>query len=229
MTRAPPEGGIISHLPLLRLRRLMLLLLLQTLLFICEGRPQARVCIESSPSCLVVSTATRLLFCRQSQVTPYKFGVCLLCHLLDSIHALHARELQGLNDFDHLRFAFRMSGFMESERPENAPIMDDFSDWRSSGIRVTQRFTDRTNENPVNVEVRTKKYGRACVVVVVVGGGAARPKHLQLLCTFHTIPLHFKSNSANCGFCAGSWGRWEEGRADTALPPERTISFLYRT
>lgn len=52
-----------------------------------------------------------------------------------------------------MSFAFQVSVFLESESPDTAPFLDDFGDWRSSGIRVTQCFTDRTNENPVTVEV----------------------------------------------------------------------------
>ena len=55
----------------------------------------------------------------------------------------------------------QVSVFLEAESPDTAPFLDDFGGWRSSGIRVTQCFTHKTNENPVNVEVRTKGLRRA--------------------------------------------------------------------
>ena len=66
--------------------------------------------------------------------------------------------------------------FLEAESPAAAPFMDDFSGWRSSGIRVTQCFTAKTNENPVNVEVSFAPLsaivgiaGASLLVVVGVG------------------------------------------------------------
>eukprot|EP00752_Nemacystus_decipiens_P018692 g16756.t1 len=67
----------------------------------------------------------------------------------------------------------KVSVFLESESPDTAPFLDDFGDWRSSGIRVTQCFTDKTNENPVDVEAAIFSHGAGLAGAVGGNPGAA--------------------------------------------------------
>ncbi|CAM9895691.1 unnamed protein product, partial [Hapterophycus canaliculatus] len=53
----------------------------------------------------------------------------------------------------------KVSVFLEAESPVTAPFVDEFNGWRASGIRVTQCFTAKTNENPVSLEAAMFSHG----------------------------------------------------------------------
>ncbi|CBJ26640.1 conserved unknown protein [Ectocarpus siliculosus] len=67
----------------------------------------------------------------------------------------------------------KVSVFLESESPAAAPFINESGGWRSSGIRVTQCYTAKTNENPVSVEAAMFSHGSGLAGAVGGHPGAA--------------------------------------------------------